>query len=73
LGVDPEALVLSEADGAKIVYRPGGPVSVAELEQLCIKVGWPKRPADKVAGALENSFLVRSSLACPCNMLLHSR
>lgn len=56
-------MILSEVEGdqgkAKIVYRPGGEVDVGELASLCEKVGWPKRPADKVAGALKNSFLVR--------------
>lgn len=62
-GSDPESVILSEVEGdqgkAKIVYRPGGEVDVGELAALCAKVGWPKRPSDKVAGALKNSFLVR--------------
>ena len=29
-----------------------------ELEALCDAVGWPRRPARKVAAALANSFLV---------------
>lgn len=62
-GSDPESIILSEMEGdkgkAKIVYRPGGEVDVGELASLCEKVGWPKRPSDKVAGALKNSFLVR--------------
>jgi aralkylamine N-acetyltransferase len=64
-GPDPEAIVLSEVQGdagsAKIIYRPGGEVDVGELAVLCDKVGWPKRPAEKVAGALKNSFLVRGT------------
>ena len=61
-GPDPESIVLSEVERgggkAKIVYRPGGEVDVGELANLCAKVGWPKRPSEKVAGALENSYLV---------------
>jgi hypothetical protein len=41
-----------------IVYRNGGIVDAAELEQLCDKVGWPRRPLNKVQAALANSFLV---------------
>ena len=48
-----------EGGKARIVYRPGGEVDVGELADLCSKVGWPKRPSEKVAGALENSYLVR--------------
>lgn len=41
-----------------IVYRNGAVVDAAELESLCDKVGWPRRPLNKVAAALANSFLV---------------
>lgn len=41
-----------------IVYRNGAMVDAAELEQLCDKVGWPRRPLNKVQAALANSFLV---------------
>ena len=43
---------------AYIVYRNGSVVDAAELEQLCDKVGWPRRPLNKVSAALANSFLV---------------
>lgn len=43
---------------AYIVYRNGAVVDAAELESLCDKVGWPRRPLNKVAAALANSFLV---------------
>ena len=33
-------------------------VDAAELESLCDKVGWPRRPLNKVQAALANSFLV---------------
>ena len=75
LGENPESLVISEVEGddgtAQVVYRSGGSVSIGELEALCERVGWPPRPAEKVKGALENSFLVRlppikalSTMAC---------
>lgn len=64
LGENPESLVISEVEGdegtAQVVYRSGGRVSIGELEALCERVGWPPRPAEKVKGALENSFLVRA-------------
>ena len=57
--------MLSTTEGdsgtAEIVYRNGGTVSIDELERLCQRVGWPSRPVEKVKGALENSFLVRSA------------
>jgi ribosomal protein S18 acetylase RimI-like enzyme len=48
------------ADGTtgKVVYRNGGIVDATALENLCDKVGWPRRPAHKVEAALSNSFLV---------------
>ena len=49
-----------ESDGSvsRIVFRTRQEVDVEDLERLCDKVGWPKRPAQKVATALANSFLV---------------
>ena len=48
------------ADGvvASVVYRNGGTVDAAALENLCDRVGWPRRPMHKVEAALANSFLV---------------
>ncbi len=48
------------ADGTtgRVVYRNGGIVDASALENLCDKVGWPRRPAYKVEAALSNSFLV---------------
>eukprot|EP00890_Picochlorum_soloecismus_P003754 jgi/Picsp_1/437/NSC_00435-R1_acetyltransferase nsi-like len=43
-----------------VVYRNGGLVDAAAVEQLCDKVNWPRRPAHKVDAALKNSFLVAS-------------
>ncbi|GFR53113.1 hypothetical protein Agub_g15831 [Astrephomene gubernaculifera] len=65
LGPDVEELLLVEtqqAGGSKaqIIYRNGGPVVAADLERLCVKVGWPARPVAKVEAALRNSFLVAS-------------
>ncbi|KAG0622313.1 hypothetical protein M758_3G089300 [Ceratodon purpureus] len=44
----------------KIVFASGVEVDVYELEILCDKVGWPKRPPSKVAAALRNSYMVAS-------------
>jgi hypothetical protein len=51
---------LTRPDGTRgyVVYRNGGLVDAAELEELCDKVGWPRRPQNKVQAALANSFLV---------------
>lgn len=45
---------------ARILYKNGGAVDAVELETLCDKVGWPRRPIAKVEAALKNSFLVAS-------------
>lgn len=77
-GPDPDSIVLSEMEGdqgkCKVIYRPGGEVDVAQLGDLCEKVGWPKRPSDKVAGALKNSFLVCTRLQRQqtCQLVTHS-
>lgn len=62
---DEEEVVLSEKllpDGTieKIIFVSGGAVDVRELETLCMKVGWPRRPSSKVEVALKNSFMVAS-------------
>lgn len=44
----------------KIVFGSGEAVDVYELEALYIKVGWPRRPPEKVEAALKNSFMVAS-------------
>jgi ribosomal protein S18 acetylase RimI-like enzyme len=59
--LDEVLLTEMQRDGgspAYIVYRNGAVVDAAELESLCDKVGWPRRPLNKVAAALANSFLV---------------
>eukprot|EP00271_Cylindrocystis_brebissonii_P016136 TRINITY_DN3935_c0_g3_i2.p1 TRINITY_DN3935_c0_g3~~TRINITY_DN3935_c0_g3_i2.p1 ORF type:complete len:291 (-),score=56.92 TRINITY_DN3935_c0_g3_i2:513-1385(-) len=62
---DEGAVVLVEsvqADGRvqRIVFTLGGEVDVYELERLCKKVGWPRRPPHKVEAALRNSYMVAS-------------
>ncbi|CAI5491866.1 unnamed protein product [Closterium sp. Naga37s-1] len=47
-----------DGSSSKIVFSAGGEVDVYALERLCEKVGWPKRPPEKVEAALRNSYLV---------------
>ncbi|KAF0925351.1 hypothetical protein E2562_016609 [Oryza meyeriana var. granulata] len=59
----PEELVLLErtlADGSteQIIFSSAGDVDVYELQALCDKVGWPRRPLTKIAASLRNSYLV---------------
>ncbi|KAI3909043.1 hypothetical protein MKX01_025011 [Papaver californicum] len=42
----------------QIMFSSGGTVDVYELQALCDKVGWPKRPPSKVSAALKNSYMV---------------
>ncbi|EFJ11269.1 hypothetical protein SELMODRAFT_126619, partial [Selaginella moellendorffii] len=42
----------------RIVFATGAEVDVYELQQLCDKVGWPRRPVGKVEAALKNSYMV---------------
>lgn len=63
--IEDEEVVLVETvheDGSqqKIVFSSGGEVDVYELEVLCDKVGWPRRPPQKVEAALKNSYMVAS-------------
>ncbi|KAI5068211.1 hypothetical protein GOP47_0016556 [Adiantum capillus-veneris] len=44
----------------KITFSSNVAVNVQELEQLCLKVGWPKRAQSKVEAAIKNSFMVAS-------------
>eukprot|EP00899_Mesostigma_viride_P026239 jgi/Mesvir1/67/Mv13671-RA.1 len=64
-GVDEGPIVLVEkanGDGSRdrIVFECGSDVDVYELERLCDKVGWPRRPVGKVVSALRNSYMVAS-------------
>ncbi|KAK8477931.1 hypothetical protein V6N11_013261, partial [Hibiscus sabdariffa] len=59
----PEEFVLvekSQPDGEveQIIFSSGGDVDVYELQALCDKVGWPRRPLSKLAMALQNSYMV---------------
>ncbi|GAV86995.1 Acetyltransf_1 domain-containing protein/vATP-synt_E domain-containing protein [Cephalotus follicularis] len=59
----PEEFVLIEKtqpDGEieQILFSSGGDVDLYDLEALCDKVGWPRRPLPKLAAALKNSYMV---------------
>ncbi|XP_050382658.1 histone acetyltransferase TAP1 [Argentina anserina] len=59
----PEELVLiekTEPDGTveEIIFSSSGDVDVYDLQALCDKVGWPRRPLSKLAAALKNSYMV---------------
>ncbi|KAL0375483.1 UNVERIFIED_CONTAM: putative acetyltransferase TAP2 [Sesamum radiatum] len=59
----PEEFVLVERtspDGTveQIIFSSGGNVDVYDLQALCDKVGWPRRPLSKLAAALKNSYIV---------------
>ncbi|KAM7261644.1 hypothetical protein ACFE04_020721 [Oxalis oulophora] len=42
----------------QIIFSTGGLVDIYDLEALCDKVGWPRRPLPKMAAALKNSYMV---------------
>ncbi|KAK3405033.1 hypothetical protein EUGRSUZ_K01296 [Eucalyptus grandis] len=42
----------------QIMFSSGGDVDVYDLQALCDKVGWPRRPLSKLAAALKNSYIV---------------
>ncbi|XP_062179947.1 serotonin N-acetyltransferase 1, chloroplastic [Phragmites australis] len=59
----PEELILLERtlpDGSteQIIFSSAGDVDVYDLQALCDKVGWPRRPLSKIAASLRNSYLV---------------
>lgn len=59
----PEEFVLVErtqSDGTveQIIFSSGGSVDLYDLQALCDKVGWPRRPLSKLAAALRNSYMV---------------
>ncbi|KAK1321206.1 Acetyltransferase NSI [Acorus calamus] len=60
--LEQEVLLLetTQPDGAveQIIFSSGGDVDVYDLQGLCDKVGWPRRPPSKVAQALKNSYMV---------------
>ncbi|KAI9074270.1 hypothetical protein K1719_043755 [Acacia pycnantha] len=61
----PQEFVLvenTELDGTieQIIFSSGGDIDVYDLQALCDKVGWPRRPLSKLAAALKNSYMVAS-------------
>ncbi|CAN8290411.1 unnamed protein product [Cochlearia groenlandica] len=42
----------------EIIFSSGGVIDVYDLQALCDKVGWPRRPLSKLAAALKNSYMV---------------
>lgn len=59
----PEELVLVErtlpnGSTEQIIFSSAGDVDVYDLQALCDKVGWPRRPLTKIAASLRNSYLV---------------
>ncbi|CAM8961012.1 unnamed protein product [Rhodiola kirilowii] len=59
----PDEFVLSErtlSDGSveQILFSSGGEVNVYDIQELCDKVGWPRRPLSKLAAAMKNSYMV---------------
>ncbi|GKV04298.1 hypothetical protein SLE2022_341750 [Rubroshorea leprosula] len=59
----PDEFVLVEKthpDGEieQVIFSSGGDIDVYDLQALCDKVGWPRRPLSKLAAALKNSYIV---------------
>ncbi|XP_021865619.2 histone acetyltransferase TAP1 [Spinacia oleracea] len=59
----PEEFVLTEntqPDGVieQIIFSSGGDIDLYDLQALCDKVGWPRRPLSKLGAALKNSYMV---------------
>ncbi|KAJ8503660.1 hypothetical protein OPV22_004546 [Ensete ventricosum] len=59
----PQEIVLLEKtqpDGTRerIIFSSAGDVDVYDVQALCDKVGWPRRPLTKIAASLKNSYLV---------------
>ncbi|XP_030538740.1 histone acetyltransferase TAP1 isoform X1 [Rhodamnia argentea] len=49
---------LTDGSLEQIIFSSGGDVDVYDLQALCDKVGWPRRPLSKLAAALKNSYIV---------------
>lgn len=49
-----------DTDKAQIVFSTERELDLYELEELCDRVGWARRPLRKVKKAINNSFLVVS-------------
>jgi aralkylamine N-acetyltransferase len=48
------------SDRVKIVFSTNRDIDLYELEELCDRVGWARRPLRKVKKAIEHSFLIVS-------------
>ena len=57
-------IVRSKKSGKKIVFSTRRRLDVKEISRLCDKVGWPKRPEEKLKIAFENSYLVAQMYIC---------
>lgn len=49
---------LPDGSTEQILFSSAGDVDVYDLQALCDKVGWPRRPLSKIAASLRNSYLV---------------
>lgn len=59
----PQEIILLEStqsDGTleQIMFSSAGDVDACDVQALCDKVGWPRRPLTKIAASLKNSYLV---------------
>jgi aralkylamine N-acetyltransferase len=48
------------SDRVKIIFSTNRDIDLYELEELCDRVGWARRPLRKVKKAIEHSFLIVS-------------
>ncbi|KAH0459583.1 hypothetical protein IEQ34_012397 [Dendrobium chrysotoxum] len=48
----------NDGTSEQIVFSSAADVDVYELQALCDKVGWPRRPLSKVVASLRNSYMV---------------
>ncbi|KAG6486553.1 hypothetical protein ZIOFF_055130 [Zingiber officinale] len=50
----------TQSDGTleQIMFSSAGDVDAYDVQALCDKVGWPRRPLTKIAASLKNSYLV---------------
>ena len=60
---EPDVLIV-QSKNKRIMYSTTREINVQEVSDLCDKVGWPKRPEEKLKIALENSFLVSQMYIC---------
>ena len=60
---EPDVLIV-QSKNKKIMFSTQREINVKEVSLLCDKVGWPKRPEEKLKIALENSFLVSQMYIC---------